>query len=217
MNLGPHWDCAVKSARTMCHGKSGSDPLSPSMSQPERAKALGPERTNPKLSRKLNSIPSFPHQVLLPMSRSPKRFRAHKSRITISMLEGSVSIVPASKDLNSNVSPCACAYRSGKACAGHFFSGDIPFASLKCTELAQAQFCPQGMNVPSKTSSLGQAIHTLKPDRTSTETKSAAKQAQKEGSETLTIRARMSAARSSCCSKYQFATNGAAPNARCTI
>jgi hypothetical protein len=57
-------------------------------------------------------------------------------------------------------------------------SSPATFRSLRlsATELAQAQFCPQGMNVSSKTSSLGQAIHTLKPDRTSTETKSAAKQ-----------------------------------------
>lgn len=57
----------------------------------------------------------------------------------------------------------------------------ISFASLKCTELATAQACP-GMTVPSKGSSLGHAIHALKPDMSSTETKSAAKQAKKEAS-----------------------------------
>jgi len=58
---------------------------------------------------------------------------------------------------------------------------DIPFATLKCTELAMAKACPS-MTVPSKSSSLGQAIHTLKPDMSSAETKSAAKQAEKEAS-----------------------------------
>lgn len=57
---------------------------------------------------------------------------------------------------------------------------DIPFASLKCTELAQAQFCPTGMTVPTKSSSLGQSIQTLKPAMNSTDSKSAAKQAEKE-------------------------------------
>ena len=56
----------------------------------------------------------------------------------------------------------------------------IPFDSLKCTELAQAQYCPQGMTVPSKGSSLGQAIQTLKPSMSSTDSKTAAKHAGKE-------------------------------------
>src|SRR5262252_1459203 len=38
----------------------------------------------------------------------------------------------------------------------------IPFAQLKCTELATADACP-GMTVPSKASHLGPAIQTLKP------------------------------------------------------
>jgi len=61
----------------------------------------------------------------------------------------------------------------------------VPFDSLKCTQLAQAQFCPNGMAVPSKTSSLGQAIHTLKPDMSSTDSKSAAKQAEKKASDEI--------------------------------
>jgi hypothetical protein len=57
----------------------------------------------------------------------------------------------------------------------------IPFDQLKCTELATADACP-GMTVPSKGSHLGQAIQTLKPTMSSTETKAAAKQAEKEAS-----------------------------------
>ena len=58
---------------------------------------------------------------------------------------------------------------------------DIPFAQLKCTELATAAACP-GMTVPSKGSHLGQAIQTLKPTMSSADSKSAAKQAEKEAS-----------------------------------
>src|SRR5437762_4041452 len=58
---------------------------------------------------------------------------------------------------------------------------DIPFDQLKCTELATAAACP-GMTVPSKGSNLGQAIQTLKPTMSSTDSKSAAKQAEKEAS-----------------------------------
>src|SRR5260221_14078433 len=56
---------------------------------------------------------------------------------------------------------------------------DIPFAQLKCTELATAAACP-GMTVPSKGSHLGQAIQTLNPTMSSADSKSAAKQAAKE-------------------------------------
>jgi hypothetical protein len=58
---------------------------------------------------------------------------------------------------------------------------DIPFAQLKCTELATAAACP-GMTVPSKGSHLGQAIQTLKPTMSSADSKAAAKQAEKEAS-----------------------------------
>jgi len=57
---------------------------------------------------------------------------------------------------------------------------DIPFDQLKCTELAKAEYCPTGTTVPSKGSSLGQAIHTLKPTLTSSDTKSAVKLAGKQ-------------------------------------
>lgn len=56
----------------------------------------------------------------------------------------------------------------------------IPFDQLKCTELAQAQYCPSGMTVPSKTSSLGQAIETLKPSTSSSDAKAAVKEANKQ-------------------------------------
>ena len=58
---------------------------------------------------------------------------------------------------------------------------DIPFDQLKCTELATSTACGT-MTVPSKGSHLGQAIQTLKPTMSSTDTKSAAKQAEKEAS-----------------------------------
>ncbi len=89
------------------------------------------------------------------------------------------SLLPAGIDLQQ----AAAGYRNlGQFVAAVHVSHNlgIPFASLKCTELAQAQSCPKGMTVPSKTSNLGQAIHTLKPEMASTETKSAAKQAEKE-------------------------------------
>ena len=57
----------------------------------------------------------------------------------------------------------------------------IPFDQLKCTELATADACGT-MTVPSKGSRLGQAIQTLKPTMSSAESKSAAKQAEKEAS-----------------------------------
>jgi len=57
----------------------------------------------------------------------------------------------------------------------------IPFDQLKCTELATADACGT-MTVPPKGSHLGQAIQTLKPAMSSTDSKSAAKQAEKEAS-----------------------------------
>lgn len=56
----------------------------------------------------------------------------------------------------------------------------ISFDQLKCTELAQAQYCPAGMTVPSKGSSLGQAIETLKPSTSSSDAKAAVKEANKQ-------------------------------------
>jgi len=55
----------------------------------------------------------------------------------------------------------------------------IPFNQLKCTELATKDACGT-MAIPAKSSSLGQAIHTIKPTLSSSESKSAAKQAQKQ-------------------------------------
>ena len=57
----------------------------------------------------------------------------------------------------------------------------IPFDQLKCTELATADACGT-MTLPPKGSHLGQAIQTLKPAMSSTDSKSAAKQAEKEAS-----------------------------------
>ena len=64
---------------------------------------------------------------------------------------------------------------------------DIPFAQLKCTELATKAACTtangtttETMPVPAKPSSLGQAIQTLKPSLTATASKTAAKEGQKE-------------------------------------
>src|SRR5579864_1298242 len=65
MNRLRDLNCEVKPARTMCHGKSGWDPLSPSMSQAGRVKPLGRECRHPKSGRKLNSIPSFRHRPML--------------------------------------------------------------------------------------------------------------------------------------------------------
>jgi hypothetical protein len=65
----------------------------------------------------------------------------------------------------------------------------IPFAQLKCTELATKDACTTmngttsaTMTVPSKSSSLGQAIHTLKPSLSASDSESAAKQAKKNAS-----------------------------------
>jgi hypothetical protein len=64
---------------------------------------------------------------------------------------------------------------------------DIPFAQLKCTELATKAACTTTtgtktvtMTVPSKSSSLGQAIHSLKPSLSATDSNTAAKQGRKQ-------------------------------------
>jgi hypothetical protein len=68
----------------------------------------------------------------------------------------------------------------------------IPFAQLKCTELATKDACTttngtttQTMPVPSKSSSLGQAIHTLKPSLSASDSDSAVKQAKKSATADL--------------------------------
>ena len=53
------WDYEVQPAPTMCHGKSGWDPLWPSMSRAGRVKPVERERRNTESSQKLNSISSF--------------------------------------------------------------------------------------------------------------------------------------------------------------
>jgi hypothetical protein len=91
------------------------------------------------------------------------------------------SLLPAGTDLQQ----AAAGYRNlGQFVAAVHVSHNlrIPFDSLKCTELAQTQYCPKGVAVPSKASSLGQAIHTLKPDMSATDSKSAAKEAEKQAS-----------------------------------
>jgi hypothetical protein len=64
---------------------------------------------------------------------------------------------------------------------------DIPFAQLKCTELATKDACTTTngtttvtMTVPAKGSSLGGAIQTLKPSTTSSDAKAAVKEANKQ-------------------------------------
>jgi len=91
------------------------------------------------------------------------------------------SLLPAGTDLQQ----AADGYRNlGQFVAAVHVSHNlgIPFDSLKCTELAQAKNCPQGITVPAKASSLGQAIHTIKPDMSSADSKSAAKEAEKQAS-----------------------------------
>lgn len=90
------------------------------------------------------------------------------------------SLLPAGTDLQA----AANGYRNlGQFVAAVHVSHNlgIPFAQLKCTELATADACP-GMTVPAKGSHLGQAIQTLKPAMTSADSKSAAKEAEKEAS-----------------------------------
>lgn len=89
-------------------------------------------------------------------------------------------LLPAGTDLQS----AAAGFRNlGQFVAAVHVSHnlDIPFAQLKCTELATAAACPS-MTVPSKGSHLGQAIQTLKPTMSSGDSKAAAKQAEKEAS-----------------------------------
>ena len=57
----------------------------------------------------------------------------------------------------------------------------IPFDQLKCTELATKDACGT-LTIPAKGSSLGGAISTLKPTLSSSDTKAALKQAQKQAS-----------------------------------
>ncbi len=90
------------------------------------------------------------------------------------------SLLPAGTDLQA----AAAGFRN----LGQFVAAvhvahnlDIPFDQLKCTELATSAACGT-MTVPSKGSHLGQAIQTLKPAMSSTDSKSAAKQAEKEAS-----------------------------------
>ncbi len=90
------------------------------------------------------------------------------------------SLLPAGTDLQA----AAAGFRN----LGQFVAAvhvahnlDIPFDQLKCTELATSTACGT-MTVPSKGSHLGQAIQTLKPAMSSADTKSAAKQAEKEAS-----------------------------------
>jgi len=90
------------------------------------------------------------------------------------------SLLPAGTDLQT----AASGFRNlGQFVAAVHVSHNlnIPFDQLKCTELATTAACP-GMTVPSKSSHLGQAIQTLKPTISSTDSKSAAKQAEKEAS-----------------------------------
>src|SRR5258708_3980427 len=90
------------------------------------------------------------------------------------------SLLPAGTDLQA----AAAGFRN----LGQFVAAvhvahnlDIPFDQLKCTELATSTACGT-MTVPSKGSHLGQAIQTLKPAMSSADSKSAAKQAEKEAS-----------------------------------
>jgi len=88
------------------------------------------------------------------------------------------SLLPAGTDLQT----AAAGFRNlGQFVAAVHVSHNlgIPFDQLKCTELATADAC-ETMTVPSKGSHLGQAIQTLKPTMSSADSKSAAKQAEKE-------------------------------------
>jgi hypothetical protein len=90
------------------------------------------------------------------------------------------SLLPAGTDLQA----AANGYRNlGQFVAAVHVSHNlgIPFAQLKCTELATTDACP-GMTVPAKGSHLGQAIQTLKPAMSAADSKSAAKEAEKEAS-----------------------------------
>ncbi len=108
--------------------------------------------------------------------RTPDQLLTQNTQLS-SKLSG---LLPAGTDLQT----AAAGYRNlGQFVAAVHVSHnlDIPFAQLKCTELATAAACP-GMTVPSKGSHLGQAIQTLKPTMSSGDSKAAAKQAEKEAS-----------------------------------
>ena len=108
--------------------------------------------------------------------RAPGQLLSQNTQLS-SKLSG---LLPAGTDLQT----AAAGYRNlGQFVAAVHVSHnlDIPFAQLKCTELATAAACPN-MTVPSKSSHLGQAIQTLKPTMSSADSKSAAKQAEKEAS-----------------------------------
>ena len=59
------WDYEVKPARTMRHGKSGLDPLSPSMSRAGQVKPVERECRNTRADQKSTSIASSPNQTFL--------------------------------------------------------------------------------------------------------------------------------------------------------
>src|SRR5258708_12506035 len=104
--------------------------------------------------------------------RTPDQLLTQNTQLS-SKLSG---LLPAGTDLQT----AAAGYRNlGQFVAAVHVSHnlDIPFAQLKCTELATAAACP-GMTLPSKGSHLGQAIHTLKPPLHSADTKPASKQPQ---------------------------------------
>jgi len=108
--------------------------------------------------------------------RTPDQLLTQNTQLS-SKLSG---LLPAGTDLQT----AAAGFRNlGQFVAAVHVSHnlDIPFAQLKCTELATAAACP-GMTVPSKGSHLGQAIQTLKPTMSSGDSKAAAKQAEKEAS-----------------------------------
>ena len=108
--------------------------------------------------------------------RTPDQLLTQNTQLS-SKLSG---LLPAGTDLQT----AATGYRNlGQFVAAVHVSHnlDIPFAQLKCTELATAAACPN-MTVPSKGSHLGQAIQTLKPAMNSADSKAAAKQAEKEAS-----------------------------------
>src|SRR5216684_7849458 len=108
--------------------------------------------------------------------RTPDQLLTQNTQLS-SKLSG---LLPAGTDLQT----AAGGYRNlGQFVAAVHVSHNlgIPFDQLKCTELATADACP-GLTVPSKSSHLGQAIQTLKPTMSSTDSKSAAKQAEKEAS-----------------------------------
>ena len=108
--------------------------------------------------------------------RAPGQLLTQNTQLS-SKLSG---LLPAGTDLQT----AAAGFRNlGQFVAAVHVSHNlgIPFDQLKCTELATADACGT-MTVPSKGLRLGQAIQTLKPTMSSAESKSAAKQAEKEAS-----------------------------------